>query len=35
MLEKQGDKILKVPGKSVDAYKRSKFADYFSTIESL
>lgn len=26
---------LKVPGKSVDAYKRSKFADYFSTIESL
>lgn len=33
--EKQGDKILKVPGKSVDAYKRSKFADYFSTIESL
>lgn len=26
---------LKVPGKSMDAYKRSKFADYFSTIESL
>ena len=33
--DKQGNKILKVPGKSVDAYKKSSFADYFSTIESL